>query len=66
MGSTKFEGGLLQSVYKWNKLNYPQTQDYNYLQRITSVTMFTQFTNRYKDTSMRYRDIQLRYTDISM
>ena len=33
MGSTKFEGGLLQSVYKWNKLNYPQLKDYNYLQK---------------------------------
>ena len=50
MGSTKFEGGLLQSVYKWNKLNYPQLKDYNYLQKNQRYTMVTQDTNRYKDT----------------
>jgi len=50
MGSTKFEGGLLQSVYKWNKLNYPQLKDYNQSQKNKDNTMITQYTSEYKDT----------------
>ena len=49
MGSTKFEGGLLQSVYKWNKLIYPQLKDYNYLQKNKDNTMITQDTSKYKE-----------------
>ena len=47
MGSTKFEGGLLQEVYKLNKLSYPQTQGYNYLQKNTKC--YNDYTI-YKDT----------------
>ena len=50
MGSTKFKGGWLQSVYKWNKLIYPQLKDYNYLQMNRDNTMITiyKWIQRYK------------------
>jgi hypothetical protein len=38
MGSTKFEGGLLQKVYKVNKLNYPKPMLTISYKRILSVT----------------------------
>jgi hypothetical protein len=48
MGSTKFEGGLLQRYYNMNKLNYPKPKIRITYKRITIVTMFTQYTKNTK------------------
>ena len=37
MGSTKFEGGLLQKYYNMNKLNYPKPKIMITYKRIKSV-----------------------------
>ena len=50
-GQLMFEGGLLQEVYKLNKLSYPQTQGYNYLQKNTKC--YNDYTI-YKDIT-RYK-----------
>jgi hypothetical protein len=50
MGSTKFEGGLLQRHYNMKKLNYPKPKIRVTYKGITNVTMFTKYTNGYKDT----------------
>ena len=57
MGSTKFEGGLLQKYYNMNKLNYPKPKI-----RITytRITMFTQYTK-----IQRYNKIQQDVSEIN-
>ena len=50
MGSTKFEGGLLQRYYNMKKLNYHKPKIIVTYKGITIITMFTQYTKRYKDT----------------
>jgi hypothetical protein len=53
MGSTKFEGGLLQKCYNMKKLNYPKPKIRVTYKGITNVTMFTKYTNGYKDTKIQ-------------
>jgi hypothetical protein len=60
MGSTKFEGGLLQKCLQVKAKTLPQTKDYNYLQKITSVTMFTKIQ---RDTKIQ--KIQQDVSDIN-
>ena len=50
MGSTKFEGGLLQKCLQVKVHKTTPNQRLQLYKRITSVIMFTQFTKIQQDT----------------
>jgi hypothetical protein len=49
MGSTKFEGGLLQKCLQVKVQKLPQTKDYNYTKEL-QVLQCLHNLQRYKDT----------------
>jgi hypothetical protein len=61
MGSTKFEGGLLQKCLQVKDQKLPQTKDYNYLQK--NYNCYNVYTI-HKDTK-RYTKIQQDVSEIN-